>query len=114
MVHFRYIKPKCVGDSSKYENLKLVQETVHRLIHAAHKETIIQIPRSLKLNEKQIQKVNEPRKSAGLCSIHRATKSENYISNFLLVDRIDKTTNHTDGARSAVKVARSVGTGGNA
>ena len=41
------------------------------------------------LHEKQIQKVNEPRKSAGLCSIHRATKSENYISNFLLVDRID-------------------------
>ena len=43
------------------------------------------------LHEKQIQKVNEPRKSAGLCSIHRATKSENYISNFLLVNRIDKT-----------------------
>ena len=61
------------------------------------------------LHEKQIQKVNEPRKSAGLCSIHRATKSENYISNFLLVDE-----NHTDGARSAVKVARSVRTGGKA
>lgn len=68
----------------------------------------------LMLHEKQIQKVNELRKSAGLYSIHRATKSENYISNFLLVDRIDKTTNHTDGARSAVKVPRSVRTGGKA
>lgn len=76
-IHCHHIKPKCVGGSDKFENLILVQETVHRLIHATHKETIIQILKSLKLNEKQIQKVNELRKSAGLCSIHRATKSEN-------------------------------------
>lgn len=76
-IHCHHIKPKCAGGSDKYENLILVQETVHRLIHATHKETLIQILRSLKLNEKQIQKVNELRKSAGLCSIHRAAKSEN-------------------------------------
>lgn len=76
-IHCHHIKPKCAGGSDKYENLILVQETVHRLIHATRKETIIQILRSLKLNEKQIQKVNELRKSAGLCSVHEAIKSEN-------------------------------------
>lgn len=76
-IHCHHIKPKCVGGSDKYENLILVQETVHRLIHATCKETIIQILKTLELNENQIQKVNELRKSAGLCSIHRATKSEN-------------------------------------
>lgn len=76
-IHCHHIKPKCAGGNDKYENLILVQETVHRLIHATRKETIIQILRSLKLNEKQIQKVNELRKSAGLCSTHEAIKSEN-------------------------------------
>ena len=76
-IHCHHIKPKCAGGSDKYENFILVQETVHRLIHATRKETIIQILRSLKLNEKQIPKVNELRKSAGLCSIHEAIKSEN-------------------------------------
>lgn len=75
-IHCHHIKPRCLGGSDKYENLVLVQETVHRLIHASCKETIIQIVKDLKLNEAQIDKINELRRNAGLCSIYKATKNK--------------------------------------
>lgn len=76
-IHCHHITPQHAGGSDKYENLILVQEVVHRLIHATRRDTIVQIMKNLKLNEKQIQKVNELRRSAGLCSIYEATKNKN-------------------------------------
>ena len=75
-IHCHHIKPRQCGGGDEYENLILVQDIVHRLIHASQKDTIVQIVKALKLNEKQFQKVNELRKSAGLCSIHQATKQQ--------------------------------------
>lgn len=75
-IHCHHIKPRQCGGGDEYENLILVQDIVHRLIHASQKDTIVQIVKMLKLNEKQFQKVNELRKSAGLCSIHQATKQQ--------------------------------------
>ena len=44
----------------------------------------------------------------------QSIKQRKTQNNLLLVNRIDKTEYHNDGARSAVKVARSVRTGGKA
>ena len=75
-IHCHHIKPRQCGGGDEYENLILVQDIVHRLIHASQKNTIVQIVKTLKLNEKQLHKVNELRKNAGLCSIHQATKQQ--------------------------------------
>jgi RNA-directed DNA polymerase len=75
-IHCHHIKPRHCGGGDEYGNLILVHETIHKLIHATRRDTIMEILKVLKLNEKQIQKVNGLRKSAGLCSIYQATKSQ--------------------------------------
>lgn len=75
-VHCHHIKPRHCGGGDEYGNLILVHETIHKLIHATRKDTIMEILEVLKLNEKQIQKVNDLRKNAGLCSIYQATKNQ--------------------------------------
>ena len=74
-VHCHHIKPRHCGGGDEYGNLILVHETIHKLIHATRRDTIMEILEVLKLNEKQIQKVNDLRKNAGLCSIYQATKN---------------------------------------
>lgn len=74
-IHCHHIKPKQDGGGDKYENLILVHETVHKLIHATRAETITQLLQALALNEKQIDKVNELRKAADLCTIYQTLKN---------------------------------------
>lgn len=75
-VHCHHIKPRYCGGGDEYGNLILVHETIHKLIHATRRDTIVEILDVLKLNEKQIQKVNDLRKNAGLCSIYQVTKNQ--------------------------------------
>ena len=76
-IHCHHKKPKRLGGGDEYENLTLVQERIHRLIHASKAETLTSLLQSLTLNDKQINKVNELRKMAGLRSIYQTQMTNN-------------------------------------
>lgn len=61
-IHCHHIKPRNQGGTDEYENLILVTETVHKLIHATRSETI---SKYLKDCETNIEKLNNLRKQAG-------------------------------------------------
>jgi len=61
-LHCHHITPKNKGGTDEYENLILVTETVHRLIHAIKPETIAKL---LNDCEPNMKKLNELRKNAG-------------------------------------------------
>lgn len=75
-IHCHHIKPRQRGGGDEYANLLLVHENVHKLIHATRAKTVNSLLQILTLNDKQIQKVNELRKMAGLQSIYQALKSK--------------------------------------
>lgn len=60
-IHCHHKLPKSFGGTDKYENLILVLEPVHKLIHASTKETIGKYLDMLRLNEEQLIKLNELR-----------------------------------------------------
>lgn len=74
-IHCHHLKPKQYGGGDDYDNLILVHENVHRLIHATNIGTITYLLQILSLNEKQLKKVNELRKLAGLCTIYQTLKN---------------------------------------
>lgn len=57
-----HITPRNKGGTDEYENLILVTETVHKLIHETRPETIAKL---LKDCEPNLEKLNELRKQAG-------------------------------------------------
>ena len=64
-VHCHHIKPVHAGGGDKYQNLTLVRDDVHRLIHATRQDTINAYMQKLKLNPEQIAKLNNLRCKAG-------------------------------------------------
>lgn len=58
-IHCHHKKPRKQGGTDKFEDLVLVFESVHRLIHATDNKTIEKYLEKLELNKKQLQKVNE-------------------------------------------------------
>lgn len=68
-IHCHHKKPKAQGGTDKYENLILIYEDVHRLIHATAEETIEKYLKVLNLDNKQIRKLNDLRQMAGLAEI---------------------------------------------
>lgn len=68
-IHCHHKKLKSNGGSDKYENLVLVLEPVHKLIHAQKPETIAYYLEMLNLNPEQLKKVNNLRKQAGILEI---------------------------------------------
>ena len=65
-IHCHHIIPRKNGGNDKYENLVLVLEPVHRLIHATQEKTICMYLKNLNLDKKQVKKLNELRDKAGL------------------------------------------------
>ena len=65
-IHCHHKIPKEKGGTDKYENLLLVLEPVHRLIHAIEADIIRKYLNLLNLNKEQLRKVNELREMAGL------------------------------------------------
>ena len=61
-IHCHHITPRNKGGTDEYENLILVTETVHKLIHATKPETITKYLKDCKPN---MEKLNELRKQAG-------------------------------------------------
>lgn len=68
-IHCHHIKPKEQGGGDEYNNLTLVLEPVHRLIHATDERTIGQYLQLLNLNKSQMAKLNELRRMAGRAEI---------------------------------------------
>lgn len=64
-IHCHHKKPRSKGGSDKYENLILVLDTVHKLIHAVNEETVDYYKDALNATPEQIKRINELRKIAG-------------------------------------------------
>jgi group II intron reverse transcriptase/maturase len=58
-----------LGGTDKYQNLVIVCDDVHKLIHATNPNTIIKYMESLNLTEKQLKTLNKFRNLAGYVSI---------------------------------------------
>lgn len=63
-IHCHHKLPKQYGGSDKYQNLIIVHQDVHGLIHATKPETISRYITTLKLSKGQIEKINSLRKMA--------------------------------------------------
>ena len=69
-IHCHHILMKQDGGKDKYENLVLVYEPVHKLIHAQKEETIEKYRRILNLNANQLKNLNKYRAAIGLQEIN--------------------------------------------
>jgi group II intron reverse transcriptase/maturase len=68
-IHCHHKTPRNNDGNDKYDNLVLVYETVHRLIHATQAQTIQKYLSELNLNKEQIKKLNEFREKAKLLPV---------------------------------------------
>lgn len=68
-IHCHHIKPKSNGGTDNYDNLILITEAVHKLIHATREATIQRYLEVINPNAKQMLKINKLRKEAGLKSL---------------------------------------------
>jgi hypothetical protein len=64
-IHCHHKTRKRLGGGDNYQNLILVLEPVHKLIHATKEETITAYRNVLNLDSEQLAKVNSLRKIAG-------------------------------------------------
>ena len=64
-IHCHHKVPKSKGGTDKYENLVLVLEPVHRLIHATSDETIKTYMEVIKPDKKTMNKINHLREQGG-------------------------------------------------
>lgn len=63
-IHCHHKVPKYLGGTDEYKNLAIVSEEVHRLIHATNPETIRKYLTNLKLDDRQLKKLNKFRNLA--------------------------------------------------
>jgi group II intron reverse transcriptase/maturase len=70
-IHCHHKKPIKCGGNDKYENLILVLEPVHILVHATKTETIAKYMSVLNLDKEQFERINQLRKKANLLSLTR-------------------------------------------
>lgn len=69
-IHCHHKIPLLLGGTDKYNNLVILDEQVHRLLHATLPETIAMYLSLLKLDKNQLQKLNALRKQANIAEIH--------------------------------------------
>jgi hypothetical protein len=65
-IHCHHKLPKFCGGTDKYNNLVIVSQDVHRLIHATNPNVIREYLDKLKLDDKQMLKLNKLRSLAGV------------------------------------------------
>lgn len=68
-VHCHHKIPKGLGGTDKFDNLIIIHEDVHRLVHATKDKTIKRYLSLLQLNREQLKKVNEYRKICNLTEV---------------------------------------------
>jgi group II intron reverse transcriptase/maturase len=65
-IHCHHITPRYLVGKDNYQNLTLVTETVHRLIHAKNPDTVRNLEEKLRLTSKQKKKLDKLRKLANV------------------------------------------------
>ena len=65
-MHCHHKKPRALNGTDEYKNLVLIDEDVHKLVHATKEETIKGYAQRLELTTKMLEKVNKLRKLAKL------------------------------------------------
>lgn len=65
-IHCHHKKPRHLGGTDEYKNLVIVSEDIHRLIHATSPDTIRKYLEKLKLDAKQLKKLNKFRSLANV------------------------------------------------
>ncbi|MBF0724546.1 group II intron reverse transcriptase/maturase [Enterococcus gallinarum] len=68
--HCHHIIPKELGGSDSFDNLVIIHEWVHLLIHATKEKTIKEYLTILQLDGKQLEKLNQYRQHCNLTAIH--------------------------------------------
>ena len=68
--HCHHITPISQGGTDEFNNLIIVHEDMHRLIHATREETIKKLLSKFNLNKKQMKKLNKLRKKCNLTEIN--------------------------------------------
>lgn len=63
-IHCHHKLPRYLGGTDEYKNLVIVSEDIHRLIHATNPETIRKYLEKLKLDDKQLKKLEKFRSLA--------------------------------------------------
>ncbi|GHU79392.1 hypothetical protein FACS1894191_2080 [Clostridia bacterium] len=106
--HCHHKIPVAQGGSDKYENLVLVLEPIHKLIHATNADTIAKYLSELNLSKEQIAKVDKLREKANLFPLTLQDQN-NQTANKINAVRLDKQKQiSTEGTPCAVKIARTV------
>lgn len=68
-IHCHHLVPREKGGTDKYDNLILVLEPIHKLIHAKTDETVEKYKKICNLDAEQMRKLNKLRKLAGYAEI---------------------------------------------
>jgi group II intron reverse transcriptase/maturase len=68
--HCHHIIPRNLGGGDNYQNLILITEDVHRLIHAENTDTIVKYMKILNPDTSMLKKINKLRAKAELKAIH--------------------------------------------
>lgn len=65
-VHCHHVVPTALGGTDNFMNLTLLSKDVHKLVHTVKKEFIMKYVRKLKLDDKQLSKLNILREKCNL------------------------------------------------
>jgi group II intron reverse transcriptase/maturase len=65
-MHCHHKKPRALNGTDEYKNLVIIEENIHRLVHATKEETIREYVQKLNLTTKQLEKVNKLREQANM------------------------------------------------
>lgn len=75
-IHCHHKLPRKLGGRDNYQNLILLTTAAHRLVHATQPDTIFSLLNQLDIEGKQLKKLNDMRKLAGLKPVQLATANE--------------------------------------
>lgn len=67
--HCHHILPRYIGGTDEFSNLVIIHKCVHKIIHSNNPQMIEQYRHMLKLNKKELEKINKYRKKCNLFSI---------------------------------------------
>lgn len=65
-VHCHHYKPVSLGGTDAFDNLRIIDAKIHKLIHATHAQTIGKYLKGLNISMEQLFRVNLYRKACNL------------------------------------------------
>jgi len=71
-VHCHHYKPKFIGGTDKFNNLRILHKDIHRLVHRKNKEIIVSEIHNFGLNNFAIEKLNQYRMECGLEEVEKS------------------------------------------